>query len=111
MTLLKGTAFGDRAKTSADAKAALLDRFRARPSAEDPARVARDVERGRLVEARNLRVAERLRLKQEEEAVARAAEEAEKVRLAAEAELAKDALLAEQKATRDRRYALRKARR
>ena len=111
MTLLKGTAFGDRAKTSAEAKAGLLERFHARPGADDPARVARDAERGRLIDARNLRVADRLRLKEEEEARKLAEEEAEKLRLAAEAEVAKEALLAEQKAARDRRYALRKARR
>ncbi|WP_376094834.1 DUF6481 family protein [Roseomonas sp. CCTCC AB2023176] len=111
MTLLKGAEFGDRAKTSADAKAALLDRFRARPPADDPDRMARDAERGRVIEARDSRVAERLRIKREEEEVRLAAEEAEKARLAAEAELAKAALLEEQKAARDRRYALRKARR
>lgn len=111
MTLLKGTAFADRAKTSAEAKAGLLERFRARPAADDPARIARDEERGRVIAARDLRVAERLRQKAEEDARLRAAEEAERLRLAAEAEAAREALMAEQKAARDRRYALRKARR
>ena len=111
MTILKGAEFGDRAKASADAKAELLKRFHARPDANDPARVARDEERGRTIDARNLRVSERLRLKEEEEARQRLAAEAELARLAAEAEAAKEALLTEQKAARDRRYALRKARR
>lgn len=111
MRVLKGTDFNDRSKASLDAKKALLERFKARPPADDPDLLAKQEERRRVIEARDVREAERRRLREEEEARKRAEEEAERLRKLQEAEEAKQRLLNEQKAARDRRYALRKARR
>ena len=111
MRVLKGTDFNDRSKASLEAKQALLERFKARPAADDPELLAKQEERRRIIEAREAREAERRRLREEEEARRRAAEEEERLRKLKEAEEARERLLAEQKAARDRRYALRKARR
>ena len=120
MRTLKGTEFSDRSKNSTEAKKALLERFKSRPAADDPVVLARQEERKRIIEAREVREAERRRLKEEE----KARQEAERLRLIAEeearqAELARQAAeaaeqarlaLIEAKAERDRRYAARKAR-
>jgi hypothetical protein len=120
MRTLKGTDFNDRTKNSDEAKKALLERFKARPAADDPEVLARQEERRRIIEAREIREAERRRLKEEE----KARQEAERLRLIAEeearqAELAAEAAeaaerakqeLIEAKLERDRRYAARKAR-
>lgn len=108
------TNFDDRISAAAAAKQALLERFRARPSPDDPAEIERRAALKAIADAREARAAER-----------RAAKEAEMQRLAAEAAARKAAeiaaaqeakrqaalLEAERKAARDAKYAARKARR
>jgi hypothetical protein len=108
------TNFDDRISAAAAAKQALLERFRARPSPDDPAEVERQAALKAIADAREVRAAER-----------RAAKEAELQRLAAEAAARKAAeiaaaqeakrqaalLEAERKAAREAKYAARKARR
>ena len=109
--------YNERAKAAADAKKALLERFKAnRPAFDDPEFQARMAERKALAEARDLRLAERARQKAEDAARAAAEEAARKkeeaARLArerAEAAARVAQLAAEQKAARDARYAARKA--
>jgi Family of unknown function (DUF6481) len=106
--------FNERLSTAAEAKAAQLAKFRARPAPDSPAALERQAELQAISNARAARNAERwaaraaeaARLAAEEKA--RAAEEAkrateEKARAAAEAQ--------EQKAARDARYTARRARR
>jgi hypothetical protein len=107
------TNFDDRISAAAAAKQALLERFRARPSPDDPAEIERQASLKAIADARDVRAAER-----------RAAKEAELQRLAAEAAARKAAELAaaqeakrqaalqeaERKAARDAKYAARKAR-
>ena len=119
--MLKGSKFTDRASASAEAKQAMLAKFQSRPSLEDPDVQKRMAERRAIAEARDLRTAERDKLKAE--AAARVAAEKETLRLAElaareEQEKAKVAqfasleeLKAKQKAARDARYAARKQRR
>jgi hypothetical protein len=76
----KGSKYEDRRDAAAEAKKALIERFKARPPADDPAVLARAAERKAIQEAREIRAAERARLK------------------------------AERKAARDAKYAARKAR-
>jgi hypothetical protein len=113
----KGTGLEERRKAAADAKQQLLDKFKAAPKPDDPQVQAKRAEREALAAARDVRHAERERLKQES-AARRTAEAAE--RKVAEAQ-AREADLkdreeraaageAERKAERDRRYAARKAR-
>ncbi|MCW6508333.1 DUF6481 family protein [Lichenifustis flavocetrariae] len=123
--------FADRIKDAAKAKAAAVEKHKARPGADDPALIAKAAERRSLHEARVARAAEKDAIKQK-----RAADHAEVQRLRAEEELAlaltreaeleaeeqaalalrrdraKLALvnLADQKEVRDARYAARKAR-
>ena len=108
------TNFDDRISAAVAAKQALLERFRARPSPDDPAEIERQAALKAIADARDARAAER-----------RAAKEAELQRLAAEAAARKAAELAaaqeakrqaalleaERKAARDAKYAARKARR
>jgi Family of unknown function (DUF6481) len=94
--------FNERLSTAAKARQAALERFRARPRADDPSVVERRAARLATSQARDARkatrAAEAARLK--EEAIRRNAEEA-----------AREILLeAERKAARDARYAARKAR-
>lgn len=129
--MLKTDDLAERRKTADAAKARLLERFRNRPAADDPAALARAAERKAISDAR----AERQALRAAEEAAQReaaaaAAREAEALRQAmaeaAEAELLAEAGArqqaerdrasrvirdeAERKALRDQRYAARKAR-
>src|SRR5580693_6076617 len=67
------TNFDDRISAAAAAKQALLERFRARPPADDPAEIARQAALKAIADARDARAAER-----------RAAKEAELARIAAE---------------------------
>lgn len=123
--------FSERRNAANDAKKALLEKFKAKPAADDPRMLALQEERQAILKARAEREAEREKLKQERlareakeraereaaEALARqAAEEAaaieakqreqeENERIARQ--LADDA---EKKAKRDARYAARKAR-
>jgi hypothetical protein len=119
--IFKGADFQDRQSNAAAAKKQLLEKFRA--AANDPGLAERQAERAAIHEARLVREAEREKARKireaelaaqaarEAELAAQAAREAEEVRKAAELAEAEAALalLAEQKATRDKRYAARKA--
>ncbi|PLP57246.1 hypothetical protein CYK37_21405 [Mesorhizobium loti] len=121
----------ERRNAANEAKKALLERFKAKPAADDPAVLARQAERKAILEARAVREAEKARLKQERlarEAAEKAARDAaaEAARLEAEAKAREEAALreaeendrisrvladeAERKAKRDARYAARKSR-
>ena len=117
---LKGSTFEDRRNAAADAKKALVERFKARPAADDPTVQAKAAERKAIQEARDIRQAERSRVKAEEQARLNAADEARKIADAAahaeaEARLVDTArrdeeIRAERKAARDAKYAARKSR-
>jgi hypothetical protein len=117
----KTATVADRLTTAAKAKQEMLERFRARPKADDPEMLAKQAERMAIAEARDARNAERRAAKEAEAArlAAEKAAEAERRRIqaaeeAAAAEAAAKraaALPAEQKAARDARYAARQARR
>jgi hypothetical protein len=121
----------ERRNAANEAKKALLERFKAKPAADDPAVVARQAERKAILAAREIREAEKARLKQEKlarEAVDKAEREAaaEAARIAAEEAAQAEAKIreseeneriarfladeAERKAKRDARYAARKQR-
>ncbi|TPN84107.1 hypothetical protein FJ987_03135 [Mesorhizobium sp. CU2] len=121
----------ERRNAANEAKKALLERFKAKPAADDPAVLARQAERKAILAAREIREAEKARLKQEKlarEAAEKAEREAaaEAARIAAEEAAAAEAKIreaeeterisrllsdeAERKAKRDARYAARKAR-
>jgi hypothetical protein len=104
----RNNSFADRQKTSVEAKKALVDKFRAKPTVVDPhfeeRRAARQAE---LAALRETRVAERAAKRD-----AAAVKEAERQALEAEiAEASELELRARQKAARDARYAARKQRR
>lgn len=111
--------------TAANAKKAMVERFRARPAEDDPVNVERKAARLAVSQARDARIAAREAERRadakrqaaeqkvrEEEAALMAVEQAEReaAERRAEGDRAVD-LLAEQKAARDARYAARKARR
>ena len=109
--------FAERRKTADAAKARLLDKFKARPLADDPAVLAKAAARDAIIIARNERQAIQLRERQ----ALREAHEAEQARvklaLVAEAEQAERDRAAqaivdeiEKKVQRDERYAARKLR-
>jgi hypothetical protein len=112
----------DRQTASAEAKKALLEKFRASPGPDDPAVMQRRAAREAMLAERAARVAQREAAKRAHEAelaeqaarAAAAAEQAEReaaelaARLAAEEAEREAALLAEQKAARDERYKARK---
>jgi hypothetical protein len=109
--------FSERLSTAADARKAMLDKFRARPAADDPAVVARQVARRLINDAREARMAEKeaARMAREareaaERSARETAEQEQRVREATELAERKAALEAERKAARDARYAARKAR-
>lgn len=135
MPPLPGQNYQDRQATAAKARQALVEKFRARPAADDPAVQQREAERKAVIEARKLREAERAEARRLEEietqkrlaAEAAAAKEAkeradaerteseireaaDRERLAAEEIELKAMLEVEKKAERDARYAARKAR-
>lgn len=131
MAIYREKDFTERRNAANEARKALLERFKAKPSPDDPAVQAKMAERKAILEARAKRDAEKQRLKQERlarEAAERAerAAAAEAARLAAEEAAQAEAkrreheeteriarLLAdeaERKAKRDARYAARKAR-
>jgi len=112
--------FDDRRQNSANAKAALLAKFKARPGADDPEMIAKAKARQEIARARDERIREReaARIAAEKKATEekRAREEAELAaqiaREAAEAAAAQERKAAEleaKKALRDARYAARKA--
>lgn len=117
----KNSTFQDRLSVAANARKAMIERFRAQPGPDDAGVIEQRAEQARVAAAREIRTAER-----------KAARAAEAARLAAEqaanaaAMLAKAAELKvqeadaagraqvradEQKAARDLRYAARQARR
>ena len=121
----------ERRNAANEAKKALLERFKAKPAADDPAVLAKQAERKAILAAREIREAEKARLKQEKlarEAAEKAEREAaaEAARIAAEEAAQAEAKIreaeenerisrllsdeAERKAKRDARYAARKAR-
>jgi hypothetical protein len=114
MSGFRGDNFDDRKKAAAEAKQALMARFRAAPGPDDPEMIARreaDVARGL---AREARAAER-RAAKLAEAERQAREKAEKIAAAEAAKraeaLRKLQLEADQKKARVARDAARKARR
>jgi hypothetical protein len=117
MPAFKEKNFTDRLSTANAAKRAMLDKFRAQPKLDDPAVQERLAAQVALAKAREARIAERKaqrdaeRLANEAEvarlAEERAAQEAEERRAEGDRAIA---MLAEQKAARDARYAARKAR-
>ena len=116
MGQFKTDQLSDRLEETAKARQVTLDRFRARPAADDPAVLARQADRQALVQAREVRVKEREEARiiaeaerKAEDLAARERAEAELVRLAAEKVERQAALAAEQKAARDARFSARKA--
>ncbi|MFH6783221.1 MULTISPECIES: DUF6481 family protein [Methylobacterium] len=124
MGKFKEAPLGDRLGSAAAARQAMLGRFQARDTTNDPALLARRAEREAVAAARTVRLAEReaeraaqeaVRLARESEAKAEQARQdeiaaAEATERAAEAVQAAETRLADQKAARDARYAARKAR-
>jgi len=126
MSFSNGNSFLDRQTAAANARKAQAEKFLARPKYDpsDPAIVEREAKRRAIVEARELRAAERQALKtaaEAERAAKLAAEEIDRQEaLKAEAiareiahaeKLAREEVLeAERKIERDARYAARKAR-
>ena len=119
MMAFKGDNFRDRATAAADARKKLAERFKQAPKPDDPRVLALAEERRAIADARELRQADRAKVKAEQEVQkaeearlkaiddARAAEEA---RLLAIQDRARQLqVAAEQKAARDARYAARKA--
>jgi hypothetical protein len=109
--------FSERLGAAAGAKKAMLDKFRARPAADDPIVAARQEARRTISEAREARAAERQAARMAKEAreaaerQAREATEQEKrMREARERADQEKTLEAERKVARDARYAARKAR-
>jgi membrane protein involved in colicin uptake len=116
--------FRERLNAAAEAKKALLEKFRAQAGPDDPAVIERQAAREAVSVARDVRVVERKAAREADaaqrdaDAVRRQAdavrEAAEQASRDAEQKAARDAsaaaLKAEQKATRDARYAARKKR-
>jgi Family of unknown function (DUF6481) len=108
----------ERLRKAASAKLAILEKFRARPGADDPGEIQRRASRQEIAEARDLRTATRNASRAAEDArklaessAREAAEQAQRIAQkqqdAAKGELQR----AKQKAKRDARYAARKQRR
>lgn len=113
--MLKEHKFQERASTSADAKKAMLERFRSRPSPDDPAVIARRAERELVAKARDERTTERDRARREDEArkeseriAFETSEKERKEREELERVERELALEAARKSARDARYAARK---
>jgi flagellar biosynthesis/type III secretory pathway protein FliH len=113
----KEKTFADRLQEAANARKAALERFRSRPSLDDPEVVKRREERMRIAALREERLAARKAEKEaeaaaraEQEAIERAEREARERREAVEKLIRDAAEAAERKAARDARYAARKAR-
>jgi hypothetical protein len=73
--------FSERRTAAVEAKKALLERFKAKPTADDPAVIARQQERQAILAAREIREREKEKARQEKLA-REAAEQAERERLA-----------------------------
>ena len=118
------TTFTDRRQDAMEAKQKLLDKLKTAPKADDPEVIARRLEREAVAKAREVRHAERARLKLEEEArkaaqdvadaeAAYAAEHAERIAREEEEKARAERAVADMaamKEKRDKRYAARKAR-
>jgi hypothetical protein len=107
------TNFDDRLSAAAAAKQALLERFRSRPAAGDPAWIEQQAALKAIADARDARAAERKAVKDAEAArvaAEQAARRAQEQAAAAAAKARAAAEDAERKAARDARYAARKAR-
>ena len=114
MSRFRDDNFSERRNAADKAKKGMLERFRARPSEDDPAAIERKAARHAVSKAREsrIRAREAVAKERDEEAARQARDQAE--REAAESRAAADRsvnLLATQKAARDARYAARKARR
>ncbi|NGO64869.1 hypothetical protein G6N76_14455 [Rhizobium daejeonense] len=124
MRNMRNNDLSDRRSSAADAKAALLQAYRAAKAAAEPTHLARQAERVAIAAAREERRAERERVKIEERERIRAEAEEREAAIAAAARAEIDAREAAEKnrisrvledeaarkAERDRRYANRKAR-
>ena len=109
----KDDSFGSRIAEKAKARQAIQDRIKARPGPGDPEFEKIRAEREAIASARSLRIAERKAAKEEKLAREKAEREAKELAEKEEADRIADeaiALLAEQKSSRDARYAARKAR-
>ena len=98
--------FTDRQSNSANAKKALLERFKARPKADDPVMVQRREEREAIAQARAEREAEKAKIRAEKErleAIERARIEEEKRQEEIAREVARKAEQAKRDAERPRR--------
>ena len=76
MSAFKGAGFNDRRDAAASAKKALLEKFKARPAADDPEILRKQAEMKAIADAREVRAAERAKLKEADLARLRAEEEA-----------------------------------
>ncbi|WP_245593577.1 DUF6481 family protein [Azospirillum halopraeferens] len=113
MNSFKNTDFADRLRASANAKKAMVEKIRAQPGVNDPAFAEREAARQAIRIARDARAAERKAALAAQQAAAeaeRASREASEALEAAEQTAREVALEAERKASRDARYAARKAR-
>lgn len=124
MRNIRNNEVSERRGSAADAKAALLEAYRAAKAAAEPTQLARQAERVAIAAAREERRAERERVKTEERERIRAEAEEREAAIAAAARAEIDAREAAEKnrisrvledeaarkAERDRRYANRKAR-
>lgn len=109
----KEPSFLDRQSAAQNARKGILEKFKAKPAADDPAVLKRQAERVALAEERAK--AQKIREAAKAEKKARDAElaaqaAAEALRLEAEKKAAAEELKAQQKAARDARYAARKNR-
>jgi Family of unknown function (DUF6481) len=107
----KEPSFADRQSAAQNARKSILEKFKAKPAADDPAVLKRQAERVALAEdrakAQKLREAAKVEKKaREAELAAQAAAEA--LRQQAEKKAAEEELKIQQKAARDARYAARK---
>ena len=101
--------FTDRQSNSANAKKALLERFKARPKADDPVMVQRREEREAITQARAEREAEKAKIRAEKErleAIERALIEEEKRQEEIAREVARKAEQAKRDAERPRKVLL-----
>ena len=88
MKIARGSELSDRRKLAADAKASLIERYRAAMASNDPERAAKAADRQAISAARDERRAERERLKAEEkQEKQRLLQEAAERERAAEAEV------------------------
>jgi Family of unknown function (DUF6481) len=117
MKNIKEQNLDERLKRANEARRAILEKFKARPSDDDPEVIKRKQERAAVAAAREAREAEKRRIKEAEAAERAEREAAEKVarierekREAIERVIRESSEAAERKAERDRRYAARKAR-